>query len=108
MIVVGVYDGNSWLLAFTTEKRNPIIFARTETSHLPKSLQHETQIKDVTHTIYSTNKDGSLKLTTLSRIDEEESLLESNRPSVSSYFQVLFFSFGSELNRFLLAVQEKK
>ena len=82
------YDGNSWLLAFTTEKRNPIIFARTETSHLPKSLQHETQIKDVTHTIYSSNKDGSLKQTTLSRIDEEENFLESNRPNVSSYFQV--------------------
>ena len=82
MTVVGVYDGNSWLLAFTTEKRNPIIFARTETSHLPKSLQHETQIKDVTHTIYSSNKDGSLKCN--------------------------FCSFGSALNPFLLVVQEKK
>lgn len=61
------YDTSLWFwcgfysVAFIHEKKNPIIFARTETSHLPKSLQHEVHLQDVTHTIYSTNNDGSLK-----------------------------------------------
>ena len=52
-------------------KQNPIIFARTETEHIPERLSNNVNVKDAYNTIYSTNSDGSLKKTPLYSIEEE-------------------------------------
>ena len=53
------------------KKRNPIIFARTETSHIPKSLQTAVFHKDLLNTVYSASEDGSLKQTPTENLRED-------------------------------------
>ena len=64
-----------WELAFVAKKRNPIIFARTETSHIPKSLQTAVFHKDLLNTVYSASEDGSLKQTPTENPEETKSIL---------------------------------
>ena len=54
---------------------NPIIFARTETIHIPKQLENLSQQK-LQEAVYRAEDDGSLKQTPLPLIDEEEEEVE--------------------------------
>ena len=54
------------------EASNPIIFARTETTHIPQQLLHVSQHKKLRDAIYSAKEDGSLKLSPLVSIQESE------------------------------------
>lgn len=51
---------------------NPIIFARSETTHIPVSLEKATIYSPLNDAIYSAEGDGSLKLTPLPTIGEEK------------------------------------
>ena len=57
------------------KKRNPIIFARTETSHIPKSLQTVVFHKELLNAVYSASEDGSLKQTPTENTEETKSTL---------------------------------
>lgn len=78
-------------IAYMHKKKDPIIFARAETTHLPVNLQHNSIVRDVNHTIYSTNEDGSLRRTSLSSIEDNElsTTVDNQQPSV-------FFLFSNE------------
>ena len=52
--------------------QNPIIFARTETTHIPVSLDKTKVHSELKDAIYSVEEDGSLKMTPLPTICEEE------------------------------------
>ncbi|KAK8818497.1 hypothetical protein WA577_003800 [Blastocystis sp. JDR] len=68
---------------FVAKKRNPIIFARTETSHIPKTLQHLQHPKELQNAVYSAHVDGSLKRTPSSPAVEEERQAEQTTESLS-------------------------
>ena len=70
-------------VAFVAKKRNPIIFARTETSHIPKTLQHLQHPKELQNAVYSAHVDGSLKRTPSSPAVEEERQAEQTTESLS-------------------------
>ena len=71
---------------------NPIIFARTETTHFPPSLlqaQKDTALNDV---VYQAKEDGSLKQTPLPTIEEEEEVVmkkKEEKQKEPSSFKVL-------------------
>ena len=54
------------------EASNPIIFSRTETTHIPQQLLHVSQHKKLRDAIYSAKEDGTLKLSPLVSIQESE------------------------------------
>ena len=54
------------------QKRNPIIFARTETSHIPRTLQHLKHPEGLHDAVYSAHSDGSLKRTPLAAAEERK------------------------------------
>ncbi|KAM7452744.1 hypothetical protein BLSTO_06517 [Blastocystis sp. subtype 1] len=68
---------------FVAKKRNPIIFARTETSHIPRTLQHLQHPKELQNAVYSAHVDGSLKRTPSSLAVEEERQAEQTTESLS-------------------------
>lgn len=72
------------MLVITNETQDPIIFARTETNHIPKTLQYGLHIRDVSNTIYNANRDGTLKLTPITSTIEEENIPQetNEKPSV--------------------------
>ena len=72
--------------------RNPIIFARTETTHIPVSLDKTKVHSDLKDAIYSVEEDGSLKLTPLPTIcEEEEEKGVSSRIQKRSVLIIFFF-----------------
>ena len=62
-----------WFLEICPEASNPIIFARTETTHIPKHLLEVSQHQKLRDAIYSAQEDGSLKPTPLDSIKETDS-----------------------------------
>lgn len=64
---------------------NPIIFARTETIHIPKQLEDLSEQK-LQNAVYSVEKDGSLRSTPMPIIEEtnEESelVIKEEKPGV--------------------------
>ena len=65
--------GWEWcFLGASLKKRNPIIFARTETVHMPKSLQKNERHKKLANAVYSVHNDGSLKPTPVEEPEETE------------------------------------
>ena len=64
--------------------RNPIIFARTETTHIPVSLDKTNVHTDLRNAIYSVEEDGTLKTTQLPTIceEEEEKRVSSEKPKL--------------------------
>ena len=74
--------------------QNPIIFARTETTHIPVSLDKTKVHSELKDAIYSVEEDGSLKMTPLPTIcEEEEEKGVSSRIQKLSVF-ILLCSFG--------------
>lgn len=51
---------------------NPIIFARTETTHIPVALEEAENRTPLRDAIYSADPNGNLKLTPLPPISEKE------------------------------------
>ena len=59
-------------MVVTKRGSNPIIFARTETTHFPPSLLQAQKEKALNQIVYQADEDGSLKHTTLPTIEEDE------------------------------------
>lgn len=76
-----------------TKRRNPIIFARTETSHIPRNFQRNRKPDELQNYVYSAQDDGSLRQTPTPFREEEESdslILDEEPISVCYYLAVLF------------------
>ena len=73
--------------------QNPIIFARTETTHIPVSLDKTKVHSELKDAIYSVEEDGSLKMTPLPTIceEEEEKGVRSRIQKLSVF--ILFFYY---------------
>ena len=59
---------------------NSIIFARSETTHMPIELVHRTLTRTLSNPIYSTDSCGMLKDTLLETIEEDEDEVECKQP----------------------------
>ena len=59
-------------MVVTKRGSNPIIFARTETTHFPPSLLQAQKEKALNQIVYQADEDGSLKHTPLPTIEEDE------------------------------------
>ena len=70
-------------LGASLKKRNPIIFARTETVHMPKSLQKAERHKKLANAVYSVHNDGSLKPTHVEEPEEIETKSKKRHCGVS-------------------------
>ena len=62
-------------MVVTKRGSNPIIFARTETTHFPPSLLQAQKEKALNDVVYQAEEDGSLKHTPLPTIEEEEEVV---------------------------------
>lgn len=61
---------------------NPIIFARTETTHIPKTLADTKNQEKLYDAVYSLSDDGSLKHSPMPLIEEEtEKETKQKKPS---------------------------
>ena len=74
---------------FVEQKRNPIIFARTETSHIPRTLQHLKHPEGLHDAVYSAHSDGSLKRTPLAAAEERKEE-EKKTPVKMGFWKRLF------------------
>lgn len=63
---------------------NPIIFARTETTHIPKTLAATKNQEKLYDAVYSLSDDGSLKHSPMPLI-EEETEKETNQKKPSAF-----------------------
>ena len=87
-------DGSCWcFLGASPKKRNPIIFARTETVHMPKSLQKNERHKKLANAVYSVHNDGSLKPTPVEEPEEIEKRSKKRHCGVR-VFGLIQRSFG--------------
>lgn len=76
-----------------TKRRNPIIFARTETSHIPRNFQKNRNPDELQNFVYSAQDDGSLRQTPTPFREKEESdslILDEEPVSVFYSLVVLF------------------
>ena len=68
-----------WCVVTSSRKQNPIIFARTTTTHIPERLKNTYLTKLVEDTVYSASHDGSLKQTPIDP-DPEDYQVSSDNP----------------------------